>query len=201
MKGIRVLNFEFEPECKIDNIIYFAISRWIEIEFSSEDANHIINKIGEWSFYKSYEQNGLNQLEFLEFLERSFLAKRDQYIHSQIIDKLRLIAPKEFDCDAEIYAIDEMYRAWFTRRDDFFRNYQAAKLRAERNAGRDEVYLKWMPLIDSRTPQSCYEFQDKIFNIDQNFEKIANQHWATVQKGCRCFLSSVSGRSLSRMKK
>ncbi|MEG2697280.1 MAG: hypothetical protein RR952_06895 [Cetobacterium sp.] len=193
--------FDFESKNIIDNINFFSISTWVEVEFLPEDSAYIVGKIGGWSFYKDYDQNGLDKLEFLEFLEKSFQGKKDQHIHDQVLEKLKTIAPKEFCCNAEIYATDGMYRAWFARRDDFFRNYQAAKLRAERNAGRDEVYLKWMPLIDSRTPQSCYEFQDKIFNIDQNFEKIANQHWATVQKGCRCFLSSVSGRSLSRMKK
>lgn len=193
--------FSLDVEYKIDNIKYFTISWLINAEFSSEDESYIINKVGDWSFFKTYEQNGLDRLEFLEFLEKSFQAKNDESIYNQVIDKLRMIAPNEFGCDADMYATDSMYRSWFVSREYFFRNYQAAKIRAERSKGRNEIYLEWVPLIDSETPDSCYAFQGKFFSINQSFDDIANQHWTNVQKGCRCFLSSISERSLNRRNK
>lgn len=100
--------FDFESKNIIDNINFFSISTWVEVEFLPEDSAYIVGKIGGWSFYKDYDQNGLDKLEFLEFLEKSFQGKKDQHIHDQVLEKLKTIAPKEFCCNAEIYATESL---------------------------------------------------------------------------------------------
>lgn len=82
---MSAVNFGFFNECKIDNITYFPITKWIEKELSYDDGLYVVNKIGNWSFFQSYEKLGLDKLEFLEFLEKSLRAKKDIHVYEQVV--------------------------------------------------------------------------------------------------------------------
>lgn len=174
------MEFSFGSDCLIDNVNYFSISYWVKKEFSASDQEYIIKKIGNWSFYQSYDKTGLDKLEFLEFIEKSFKAKRDKHIYDQAVGKLRGIAPREFGCDPELFAADEMYRVWFARRENFLKNYQAALKDTYPN-------LKWMAIVDNLTPEICRALDGKVFKKDDPMlAEIVHRHWAVVQRGCRC---------------
>lgn len=174
------MEFSFGSDCLTDNVNYLPISYWLGSEFSPLDQEHIIKKIGNWSFYKSYESTGLDKLEFLEFIEKSFKAKRDKHIYDQAIEKLKIIAPKEFGCDPKLFATDEVYRAWFARREDFLKSYQEALSDTYPN-------LKWMAVVDNLAPDICRALGGKVFKKDDPaLAEIVHRHWAVVKRGCRC---------------
>lgn len=184
--------YGFFNDCKIDGVDYLPISQWIAQEFSPDDAMHITNKIGGWSFFKSYEQTGLNKLEFLEFLERSLQAKKDINVYDLVIDKLKQIAPTKFSCDPELYATDTYYRVWFLLRESFFATLNEAINHP------DDRHLVWNALSDNRSHRDCLDLHKKVFVIGKEFIDIAEQHWSKVRSGCRCNLSVLTKRQLDK---
>ncbi len=185
------IEFSFDSECRIDDKIIFPISYWLKTEFSEADQSYIFDKIGDWSFFKSYEKTGMDKLEFLEFIEKSFKAKRDKHIFDQAVDKLINIAPKDFGCDSELYAKDEMYRAWFARRENFLKNYKDGLEVSSRE------YFYWWPIVDNRTPDSCRRLDGAIFKKgDERLSSIVEQHWNKVNSGCRCGIRLMTERSV-----
>ncbi|CAD9195571.1 structural protein [Acinetobacter bohemicus] len=192
---MSAVNFGFFNECKIDNITYFPITKWIEKELSYDDGLYVVNKIGNWSFFQSYEKLGLDKLEFLEFLEKSLRAKKDIHVYEQVVEKLKLIAPTEFGCDANLYAKDIYYRTWFLLRDSFFKVISDALL-SEHQSKRD--YFVWNALSDMHSHQDCLDLHNKVFIIDNSFIAFAEQHWAKARSGCRCDLSVLNERQLSK---
>lgn len=187
--------FGFFNECKIDNITNFSITQWIEREFSHDDGLHIVNKIGDWSLFQSYEKLGLDRLEFLEFLEKSLQAKKDIHVYEHVIEKLKLIAPTEFGCESELYARDTHYRAWFLLRDSFFKKLNEA---LSKESYHKTVYFVWNALSGMRSHQDCLYLHNKVFRVDESFVDIAEQHWLQVRSGCRCDLSLMSERQLAK---
>lgn len=184
--------YGFFNDCKIDGVDYLPISQWIAQEFSPDDALHITNKVGDWSFFKSYEQTGLNKLEFLEFLEKSFQAKKDINVHDLVVDKLKQIAPTEFGCDPNLYAVDTCYRVWFSLRESFFTGLNEAISHPE------DIYLVWDALSDNRSHQDCLDLHGKVFVIGKEFTEIAEQHWLKARSGCRCSLNVMTKRQLDK---
>lgn len=187
--------FGFFNACKIDNITYFPITHWIEKEFSYDDGLHVVNKIGGWSFFQSYEKLGLNKLEFLEFLEKSLQAKKDIHVYEQVVDKLKLIAPTKFGCEPELYASDAKYRAWFLLREGFFKILNDAL--SVKHYGKS-VYFVWGALSDMHSHQDCLDLHNKVFCVDESFIAVAEKHWLKVRSGCRCDLSLLNDRQLAK---
>lgn len=187
--------FGFFGECKIDNINNLPITQWIKKEFSYDDGLYIVNKIGNWSSFQSYEKLGLNRLEFLEFLEKSLQAKKDIHIYEQVIEKLKLMAPTEFGCESELYARDTHYRTWFLLRDSFFKVISDALLNEHHSK---QGYFVWSALSDMRSYQDCLDLHNKVFIIDKSFVAFAEQHWTKARSGCRCSLGLMSQRQLAK---
>lgn len=184
--------YGFFSDRKKDGIEYLPISQWITQEFSPDDALHVTNKLGDWTFFKSYEQTGLNNLEFLEFLEKSLRSKKDINIYDVVVDKLKKIAPTEYDCDPDLYAVDSHYRVWFLLRESFFLTLHDAINHPE------DRYLVWDALSDNRSHQDCLDLHKKVFVIGKEFIDIAEQHWSKARSGCRCNLSALTKRQLDR---
>lgn len=185
----------FFEEYRIDGVTYLSITEWIDSEFSHNDGLHITNKIGKWSFFQSYEKRGLDRLEFLEFLENSLKAKKDAHVYEQVIKKLKCIAPTEFGCEPEMYARDSRYRTWFSLRESFFSVLNEALLKENSSK---PVYFVWGALSDIYSHPNCLDLHNKVFNIDEPFIAIAEQHWAKVRGGCRCYLSVLNERQLAK---
>lgn len=184
--------YGFTSECRIDGLNYLPISQWIAQEFSPDDASHITKKMSDWSFFKSYEKNGLNKLEFLEFLEKSLKAKKDINIYELVVDKLKQIAPTEYGCDPELYATDTYYRVWFALRESFFSVLSSTL--EQPNGG----YFVWGALSDNHSHQDCLDLHNKVFDVDMSFMAIAEQHWLNVRSGCRCDLSLLNDQQLEK---
>lgn len=169
------------------------ITKLIHEEFN-DDVDYIINKIGNWSFYQRYEAEGVNKLEFLEFIQDSFQAKKDAHIHQLATQKLMGIAPKDFNCDPKAYALSKSYRTWFVLRESFFK--QMHDVLARKN---DDVYFfLWDTILDNNTPDKCKELNDSIHNANADFILIANKHWIEVHEFCRCSIGYLSERQLLR---
>jgi len=190
------LSFSFEEENRIDEVNFFPISKWIMKEFSQENKDYITNKVGDWSFFKRYEEFGLDKLELLEFLQDSFQGQKDKHIQDIVLDKLKEIAPKEFGCDPELYATSKYYRTWFTLRESFFKQMDEQFEQLDRQE--NTKYLMWITVLDNYTPHECEKLNNRIFNVDESFKVIANLHWGEVHEFCRCDLRVMNERMLAK---
>ena len=169
------------------------ITQLIGDEFQ-DDVEYITNKIGNWSFCRRYEAEGVSKLEFLEFIQDSFQAKKDAHIQYLATQKLKEIAPKTFNCDPTCYALSKYYRTWFVLRESFFK--QMHDVLARKN---DDVYFfLWNTILDNNTPDKCKGLNDSIHNANADFILIANKHWSEVHEFCRCGIRYLSERQLLR---
>lgn len=125
-----------------------------------------------------------NRLLFNKFINR-FLALIPKNIHSYI--------------DREFLEADSDYRAWLISRQMFVFNYLIAKSNFDLSKGENYSHILWSPVIDSATPQQCYDFNNKIFKItDIEFQRSATEHWSKPQKGCKCSLISINNRQAEK---
>lgn len=189
----------------MDNIIEFGfnfdkcennkpISQFIKDEFA-DDWEYIIGKISDWSFYHGYENKGISYLEFLEFIQQSFQAKKEQHIHELVTEKLKRIAPTKFNCKPELYASSRSYRTWFLLRDSFYE-----KINDTLSVTDKKYFFEWNTILDNRTLIECCKLNGKLFEANIDFIQIANSHWGEAKEHCRCYISVLSERMLERRK-
>lgn len=184
---------EFNFGLAVESGILKPISQFIKDEFTN-DKEYIFGKIGEWSFYQIYENKGVSYLEFLEFIQQSFQAKKEQHIHELATEKLKRIAPTEFNCQPELYASSRSYRTWFMLRDSFYEKIKSTLGKKEK------YYFEWNTALDNRTPQECHQLNGKIFEVNEEFIQVADKHWDEVHEHCRCGIYVLSERMLERKK-
>lgn len=120
--------------------------------------------------------------------------KNIPYLYEQFVNRYLDLVPEHIraQTDRSLLINDDYYRAWFFNRQMFIFHYLVAKDNF-RKGKKHFSHLLWSPLLDNQAPESCYQFKDKVFHVDDDqFEKIAAQHWSKPQKGCRCCLISIA---------
>ena len=160
-------------------------------QFGAEDVS-LLTSIGyecgaEHNFFK---QEILNIFDALENRK----LKNIPHLYHQFVNRYLDLVPKHIKAqvDRNLLINDNYYRAWFFNRQMFIFEFLVAKDNFIKGKKRFSHVL-WIPLLDIHTPESCYQFKDKVFHVtDEQFEKLAAQHWSKPQKGCRCCLISMT---------
>lgn len=167
-----------------------AYKEWFS-RFSAEDIS-LLTSIGcecgaEHNFFK---QEILNIFDALGNRK----LKNIPHLYHQFVNRYLDLVPEHISVQADrnLLIDDDYYRAWFFNRQMFIFDYLVAKDNFA-NSRKRFSHMLWSPLLDIHAPESCYQFKDKIFHVtDEQFEKLAAQHWSKPQRGCRCCLMSIT---------
>ena len=149
--------------------------------------------------HKFFKQEILNIVDALENRK----LKNIPYLYHQFVNRYLDLVPEHIrvQADRSLLINDNYYRAWFFNRQMFIFHYLVAKDNF-RKGKKYFSHLLWSPLLDSQAPESCYQFKDKVFHVDDDqFEKLAAQHCSKPQKGCRCCLISITSEKANIYKK
>jgi len=113
--------------------------------------------------------------------------KKCEVLHQRFVDRYISLVPQFLISHIDINAIktDDYYAAWFFNRHCFFESYKQAK---NKPAWSGIHKLLWSPIIDNGTPDECKLYNNKLFNIDDEFLEQAVLHWEKPSRGCRCAL-------------
>lgn len=120
--------------------------------------------------------------------------KNTPHLYHQFVNRYLDLVPEHIraQADRDLLIDDRYYRAWFCNRQMFIFHYLVAKDNFVKGMRRSS-HLLWSSLLDVHTPDSCYEFKNKVFHVtDEEFEKLAVQHWSKPQRGCRCSLFNTT---------
>lgn len=160
-------------------------------QFSAEDIG-LLASIGiEYGAeHKFFKQEILNIADAL----RNRKLKKIPHLFHKFINRYLDLVPDHIksQADRNLLIEDNYYRAWFFNRQMFIFHYLVAKDNFAKGM-RHFSHLLWSPLLDIHAPESCRKFQDSVFHVnDEQFEKLAAQHWSKPQKRCRCCLMSIT---------
>lgn len=169
-----------------------AYEDWFNSSFSNDEVQ-LLAEIGvickaDQNFFKN------EMFDISEYLDNPELQNYED-LYRKFIERYISLIPKLFHHQIEKKLImnDQYYRAWFYNRKCFMEKIDTAREEARKVNPWSRDYLLWSPIVDNNCPEECKKLNNKVYHVmDDDFIQKTDEHWAEINRGCRCALISLN---------